>query len=346
MLGVGVIGAGHFGAAHATAIAASGCARLVAACRTDVEGLDQFIRAHGGRGYLDHRDLLADREVEAVVIATPHHLHVGIALDALAAGKPVMLEKPMATDVAGCLRLIEAARAADRLLMPGHTARFLRPYQVAREILDEGALGEVRFVGARFIKLWMEANRQPWHLARATGGGMLRTAGIHALDRLLGYAGQPATAVSATASAFFHAQEADDLAVLTLRFGDAAVGQATSIGFSDGAMINADEIVCERGVLVADMLAGVRVGRANRWREAPGSSEPDPAAALVRQWRAFAAAVVDGARSPVTAADGLHVVACIEAAFDSARERREAPVAGAASQLRKDAFPAGGASTA
>ena len=330
MLGVGVIGAGHFGRAHASAIAASGRARLVAACRNDAEGLDEFIRAHGGRGYLDHRDLLADREVEAVVIATPHHLHVDIALDAMAAGKPVMLEKPMAPDVAGCRRLIAAARAADRLLMPGHTARFLRAYQAAREILDEGTLGDVRFVGARFIKLWMEANRQPWHLDRATGGGMLLTAGIHALDRLLGYAGRHAAAVSATIGAVFHAQDADDLALMTLRFGDGVFGQATSIGFADGAMINADEIVCEKGVIVVDHLAGVRVGRGNRWREAPGSSEPDAAAALVRQWRAFVAAVVDGAPLPVTAADGLAVIAAIEAACASAREGREVEIVQAA----------------
>jgi predicted dehydrogenase len=173
----------------------------------------------------------------------------------------------------------------------------------------------------------MEGNRQPWHLARASGGGMLMTAGIHALDRLLGYAGRPAATVSATVDTFFHAQEADDLALMILRFGGNIVGHATSIGFADGAMINADEIVCEKGVIVVDHLGGVRVGRGNCWREAAGSSEPDGAAALVRQWRAFVATVVDGAPLPVTAADGFGVVASIEAAHVSARERREVEIA-------------------
>jgi predicted dehydrogenase len=161
---------------------------------------------------------------------------------------------------------------------------------------------------------------------------MLLTAGIHALDRLFGYAGRPAAAVSATIGAVFHEQDADDLALMTLRFGDGVFGQATSIGFADGAMINADEIVCEKAVIVVDHLAGVRVGRGDRWREKPGSSEPDAAAALVRQWRAFVAAVVDGAALPVTAADGLNVVAAIEAACASSRERREVEIAQAAAR--------------
>ncbi|MDT8059741.1 Gfo/Idh/MocA family oxidoreductase, partial [Brucella melitensis] len=65
MLGVGIIGAGHFGAAHAKVLQSVPNARLVAACRNDTQGLGAFIEAFGGAGYLDYRDLLSDPNVDA-----------------------------------------------------------------------------------------------------------------------------------------------------------------------------------------------------------------------------------------------------------------------------------------
>jgi len=323
MLGVGIIGAGHFGAAHAQAIAESGAARLVAACRNDAAGLDSFRDQFGGKGYLDWRALLDDRDVDAVVIALPHHLHAEAAIAAAQAGKHVMIEKPMAPTVAECRRILAAATKAGIVLMPGHTMRFTLPFMTARRLI-EGRAGRLRFGSSRMIKLWMEGNRRPWHLSPRTGGGMLFTAGIHALDRLLAYAGCRATHVSAFLTNAFHEQEADDSALLLLRFGDDAAGQVASIGFRHGAMISGDELVCESGVLSVDFFKGVALGRDQRWESVQGSIEQDVAGrALVRQWQAFAAAVADGARLPVTGDDGLHVVACIEAAFEAARQRRE-----------------------
>src|SRR5690606_23683958 len=96
MIGVGIIGAGHFGAVHAKALAGVSGARLVAACRNDAAGIGSFTQAHGGKPYTDWRALLDDGAVDAVVIATPHDLHRDIAIAALDAGKHVLLEKPMA----------------------------------------------------------------------------------------------------------------------------------------------------------------------------------------------------------------------------------------------------------
>ncbi|MEL4375968.1 Gfo/Idh/MocA family protein [Brucella cytisi] len=329
MLGIGIIGAGHFGAAHAKALQSVPGARLVAACRNDAEGLAAFTTDFGGSGYQDYRELLADPKVDAVVIALPHHLHANVAIACAEAGKHIMIEKPMAPTVAECRSILAAAQKAGVTLMPGHTMRFSLPFVTAKRIIDTGKLGNMRYGSSRMIKLWMEGNRRDWHRDPATGGGMLFTAGIHALDRLLAFAGRRATHVSAITATSFHKQKADDAALLLIRFADEAAGQVSSIGYSDGAFISGDELVFDNGVMTVDFFKGVTLGRSLKWQPVEGSIEPEvPERGLVRQWHAFVHAVNTGSLPPVTGEDGLHVVACIEAAFKASRERREVAIEG------------------
>ncbi|TJW46246.1 MAG: Gfo/Idh/MocA family oxidoreductase, partial [Mesorhizobium sp.] len=100
MIGIGIIGAGNFGAAHARAIKEVQGLHLVASCRKNIQALEAFTVEHGGRGYTDWRSLLNDKDVDTVLVATPHHLHAEMAIDAAKAGKHIMLEKPMAPTVA------------------------------------------------------------------------------------------------------------------------------------------------------------------------------------------------------------------------------------------------------
>lgn len=324
---VGIIGAGHFGAAHATALRSVAGVKLVAACRNDAEGLKQFTDEFGGKGYLHYRDLLADPEVDTVVVALPHHMHTDVAIACAEAGKHIMMEKPLAPTVAECRKILAAADKAGVMLMPSHTMRFSLPFLAAKRVIDEGRLGAMRYGSSRMIKLWMEGNRRDWHLDPATGGGMLFTAGIHALDRLLAFAGHRATHVSAITATSFHEQKADNSALLLIRFGDAAAGQVASIGYGNGAFISGDELVFDNGVLKVDFFKGVCVGRDQSWQHVENSIEQDvPGQGLVRQWQAFVHAVETGAAPPLTGEDGMHVVACIEAAFKASRERREVAV--------------------
>jgi phthalate 4,5-cis-dihydrodiol dehydrogenase len=167
VIGVGIIGAGHFGAVHARALAGLGNARLVAACRNDVSAVGLFLAEHGGRAYTDWRALLDDPSVDVVVIATPHDLHRDIAIACLAAGKHVMLEKPMAVTIEDCDAIAEAAAMAPGALMIGHVPRYFAPMQAAIEIIASGRIGRPVAGTSAFIKLWMEGNRQLWHLSAA-----------------------------------------------------------------------------------------------------------------------------------------------------------------------------------
>lgn len=327
MLQVGIIGAGHFGAEHARALRNVSNARLVAACRNDREALAAFTTEFGGKAFVDWRDLLADPNVDAVVISLPHHLHAEVAIAAAEAGKHIMIEKPLAPTVSDCLRILQAAEKAGVTLMPGHTMRFTMPFIAAKRFIDEGDVGAMRFGYGRMIKFWMEENRRQWHLSPETGGGMLFTAGIHALDRLLAFAGRPATHVSAITTTSFHQQTADDAALLLIDFGGKAAGQLTSIGYANGAFISGDELVCDNGVIVVDFFTGVKVGQGHKWRSLDHSIEENGGAwALIRQWQEFTNAISDGRAPSVTGQDGLHVVACIEAVFQASNDQTKVAI--------------------
>src|SRR3546814_4238437 len=115
------------------------------------------------------------------------------------AGKHVLLEKPMAPTVADCDAIIAAAKRSDVMLMIGHIMHFALPCLAARDIVEAGELGRPIAGSSWLVQLWMEENRRPWHLSPATGGGMLMTAGIHDLDRLIWLMDTAPEAVSAVA---------------------------------------------------------------------------------------------------------------------------------------------------
>jgi predicted dehydrogenase len=324
MTGIGIIGAGHFGAVHARAMAEIEGLELVAACRENADAVAAFTQEFGGRPYGDWRHLLADPKVEAVVIATPHHLHEEIAIGAAAAGKHILLEKPMAPSVAACDAINDAVAKAGVQLMVGHVQHFALPALRAKEIIESGLLGRPVFGSSWMIKLWMESNRRDWHMNRASGGGMLMTAGIHALDRLMWLMGQDVVGVNALAGTFFHDQEADDTALIGLRFAEGGIGQVQSVGYRNGAMSQATELACENGTLRIDFDHGVSIGRDAQWTPVPDSIEPDWAhRAVVREWRAMLAAMRGEAPVPIDGAYARQVVRVVEAVYEASDTRRE-----------------------
>lgn len=324
MIGIGIIGAGHFGAVHAKAMAEVDGVQLVASCREDRAAAEQFAQEHGGSAYSDWRQLLADPKVDAVVIATPHHLHEEIAIGAAEAGKHILLEKPMAPTTRACDAINAAVAKAGVQLMVGHVMHFALPCLKAKEVLDSGVIGKPVLGSSWMIKLWMESNRRDWHKNTASGGGMLMTAGIHALDRLVWLMGQDVVGVNALAGTFFHEQQADDSALIGLRFANGGIGQVQSVGYRNGAVGFAMDLVCENGTLRIDFDHGVSIGRDAAWTPVPDSIEPDwMHHAVAREWQAMRAAIKGEAPNPVTGAYARHIVEIIEAVHLANSEKRE-----------------------
>jgi predicted dehydrogenase len=162
--------------------------QLVAVMRRDAAMAQDYARRHSvARWYADAAALIADREVDAVYIATPPGSHEEHAMAVLAAGKPCYVEKPMSRNAAESRRMVEAFRAKGVPLYVAYYRRALPRFLKAKELIDSGALGRITAVSYRYADSNMAKpqNPPPWRVvAEHSGGGLFLDIGSHALDML------------------------------------------------------------------------------------------------------------------------------------------------------------------
>ena len=225
-LRVGIIGVGWHGAGHVRNFSAEPRAEVTALCDLDEARLAQRAAEIGGcRTFADYRDLLACEEMDAAVIALPDPLHRDPAVAALAAGKHVLLEKPMALTVPDAEAIAAAARAAAGVFMLDLSNRWIPAFARGKQRIDSGELGEVRYVFARLAnRIEVPAERLPWlrdsHLAHWIG--------IHRLDIARWWIGREAVRVRAV----------QRRGVLAARGIDAPDFYQATIEFDGGAVVN------------------------------------------------------------------------------------------------------------
>ncbi len=141
-IGVALIGAGPFGRRHASALSALAEARQVVVCDLKEDRARETAQSFGfARWTTNLEDVSADPSVGAVIVASQEDAHRGPACTLLEAGKHVLVEKPIATDVADALAMIQTAMKVDRLLEVGHVLHFEPAYALLRERLHRGELG-------------------------------------------------------------------------------------------------------------------------------------------------------------------------------------------------------------
>ena len=147
---IGVIGLGWFGQKHCEALAEVSDAELHALCTRTESRLAELASQFGVRNtYTDYREMLKDPELEAVSIVTMWDQHTGPALAALEAGKHVFVEKPLASTVEDCERIVAAAEQASSYCMVGHICRFNPRYAAAKEAISDGRIGRIVSMYAR-----------------------------------------------------------------------------------------------------------------------------------------------------------------------------------------------------
>jgi predicted dehydrogenase len=190
-LGVGVVGLGAWGEVHVQGWQSLPLVRVQAVCsRSPERARDVADRFGVPRCYTTPEELAADPEVDVVSVVNDERDHLGAVLAAVAARKPVLVEKPIASTLADAHAMVDAARANGVPLMPGHVLRFDTRLAMLKDRLDAGELGAVASIFARrLIPRDRYTTYQRSHPAL--------NAAIHDVDLALWYASSPATSVRA-----------------------------------------------------------------------------------------------------------------------------------------------------
>jgi predicted dehydrogenase len=137
---VGLIGLGEIGQVHAAGIRLAPAAWLAAVADTEPDRLRPFAD-EGVRAYREAGELIADAQVGTVSVCLPHHLHFPVALQAIRAGKNVLVEKPLAIGPEQSRELVDAAAAAGVALGVSHNQVFYAPHAEAKRLIEAGAIG-------------------------------------------------------------------------------------------------------------------------------------------------------------------------------------------------------------
>jgi phthalate 4,5-cis-dihydrodiol dehydrogenase len=187
-LGLGVIGLGMAGAVMVRAAARHDGVVLVAAADPHAAPREAFARDFNARAYADAADLVADKAVDAVYIATPHQFHAAHAVMAAERGKHIILEKPMALTLADCDRIIAAVDKAKVQLIIGHTHAFDSAPREMRRLIASGELGRLGMLASWNYTNYLYRPRRPEELDTSKGGGILFNQVPHQIEtvRLLG----------------------------------------------------------------------------------------------------------------------------------------------------------------
>lgn len=203
---------------------------LVAAHSPFEAELDAFAERHGiPEKYLSLQEMLSNREIDAVYVATPIFLHYGIALEALRAGKHVLVEKPMAMTNAECEALIAEAKQQNVKLGVAYFRRFFPKIALAKQLLEKGAIGAALSARITFHSWYNPAPEDPkyWRVIKSKGGGgPLWDMGCHKLDLLQALLGD-VKSVQALLETRTHGYEVEDTCAALLEMECGAYCQAS-----------------------------------------------------------------------------------------------------------------------
>ncbi len=331
-LRIGVVGCGRMGGFHIRNYAQLDCAQLVAVADPSEESRRRALGDSRVAEYGDWHEMieLGAGELDAVSIACPSEFHAGVALEALAAGLHVLVEKPIATTLPDALRMRGAALEADRKLMVGHVERFNPAVAKLRELVADGRLGSIYRA---------HATRVGPLPTRIQDTGVAIDLATHDLDVMQHVLDSSIHEIYADGGRFQHDSQ-EDLLTCLARFGDES--QAETLGLLDVNWLTPEKkreiaLIGENGLLRASyitqdvwfvesttaplqwdglsMLRGDGEGAAVRFSLA--KAEP-----LRAELEAFCRCVLDDTPEPVGAHDGVKALAAALAVRESAAVRR------------------------
>jgi phthalate 4,5-cis-dihydrodiol dehydrogenase len=205
--------------------------KLAAAFDPRADARTRFAVDFAARSYEDVAGLCADPDVQAIYVASPHQFHVEHVRCAAAAGKHVLVEKPMALTIADCTAMISAADAAGVHLLVGHSHSFDAQYLQARTLIAEGTFGRVRMINALNFTDFLYRPRRPEELDTEKGGGVVFSQAAHQVDVVRLLANAPARSVRALTGNWDPSRPTEGAYNAQIRFDGGAFASLTYSGY-------------------------------------------------------------------------------------------------------------------
>jgi UDP-N-acetyl-2-amino-2-deoxyglucuronate dehydrogenase len=227
-IGLALVGAGVIGTIHGAVISElADRIDLVAVVDLHPERAEKLAAEHGGTAFTSLTDALQAVDFDVVSVCTPTGRHGAVAIEALEAGKHVIIEKPAETTVAKTDQIIEAQRKAGKLVAVISQHRFDHSTEIALAAIENGELGRLT-TGIASIDWWRGQSyydsgdwRGTWEL---DGGGALMNQGVHTVDLLVATMGRPVEVFAYTDTLAHERIEVEDAAVAVVRFENGALG--------------------------------------------------------------------------------------------------------------------------
>lgn len=216
MVRIGIIGLGWMGQLHARYLKRVRDAKLSAVCDMNDILLEQIAQYYGVYAFNDYKRLLGCDEIDAVYIATPQKDHYEIMKEAISIGKHILCEKPLALTHEEIADLRKRAKVSKGKIIIDFPERFVISTQESVDLIDQGAVGEVRFIRANF-RFSMKDHHQThgsWVFDRSQGGGLILESSVHLWDMIRWISKQEIVSVSAVAHNLEGAQVEDSFAAI------------------------------------------------------------------------------------------------------------------------------------
>jgi predicted dehydrogenase len=281
-----------------------------------------------GQVFASTADLCRSPEVDAVLVTTPNSAHLDDVLASLAAGKPVLCEKPMGMSARECRRMVEAARQSNVLLGVAHVFRFEESVGRLRERVATGEIGTPAFARSEFSFMAGPDHGRTWiYDPSIAGGGPIADIGVHSIDSLRYILQDEVVRVSARAISHRQVPEIEVAAALTLEFSRGTLGTVLCSFIADYR--TPLELIGDSGTLCADDCLNVEKPVVLELRRGGATVETETVSnrlAYALQADAFAAAVEGQAEFPVPGEEGWQNQEILDAAYRSIRSGKAEPV--------------------
>lgn len=334
--GWGIVSTGkHPDIKIAPAIAEVGGGELVAVYSRDRERAEAFAQKHGANAAYDQLgELLKDSRVDGVFVCSPNAIHAEHVVQAANAGKHVLCEKPMTTTIADAIRMVHACRRAGVTLGIAFNLRQHPAYIRARELVAAGALGRIVLAQAQWAFGVRGRDGSPprneltqwWDTPELIGGAstMMGT-GVHSVDLLRFVLGAEVDEITAVTDGQTAAHPLEQLACLTLRFGNGTIGQVVASRLLPDSR-NDFKVYGINGLIAGHhSMWEARTGRFEITSDTVTETADYPEALLpnyVAEIDDFQRAVATGGQPAATGIDGLRSVEVTLAMIESARTHK------------------------